>query len=110
VQVTRSEFKSSGVTLPFVKISTEAPIGDVIIIHGFGGCKEEQLGLSFRLAEFGLDAYTVDLRGHGQNVQPLNIEILGDVNTLVRSLKGIRRTITVGHSLGGRLSLLSDAI
>jgi len=109
VQISRAEFKSSGVVLPLIKISSGTQRGSVIVLHGFGGCKEEQLGLGFRLAEVGLEAYVIDLRGHGQNAQPLSIEVFDDVNALVRSLKSAKPTITVGHSLGGRLSLLSDA-
>jgi len=109
VHITRIDFKTDGIILPLIKISPETRIGNAVIIHGFGGCKEEQLGLGFRLAEFGLDTYAVDLRGHGQNVKPFSLDVFDDINILVRSLKGEQQTITIGHSLGGRLSLLSQA-
>jgi len=109
LQVTRSEFRFEGFTLPLITISSDVRIGNAVVIHGFGGCKEEQLGLAFRLAELGLDAYTLDLRGHGENTLPLGIEVLDDLNIFIRSLKGSNKTVTIGHSLGGRLALLSEA-
>ncbi len=109
MQITRTEFNINGATLPAIKISSDSRTASAFIFHGFGGSKEEQLGLGFRLAELGLDAYAIDLRGHGENTQPLDIEVMDDVNTLIKSQKGSLRTITIGHSLGGRLSLLSSA-
>jgi len=109
VKATISQFKSNGTDLPFIRFVSETRNGSIVVIHGFGGCKEEQLGLSFRLAEFGFDTYAIDLRGHGQNCQPLSMDVLDDVNNFVRSLKGAGRTIAIGHSLGGRLSLLCEA-
>jgi len=109
MQIKRTELKPNGITLPLIMISPQTRIGNVVISHGFGGSKEEQLGLGFRLAELGFEIYVIDLRGHGQNIRPLSIEVLDDVNTLVESLKGSMRTIAIGHSFGGRLSLLSKA-
>lgn len=35
-------------------IEPAAPKGAAVVIHGYGGCKEEQLGMAWRIAEKGL--------------------------------------------------------
>lgn len=67
------------------------------------------LGLSHTIAEAGINTYTIDLRGHGENVQPFSADIVDDVNQIIRSVRRTTKVIALGHSLGGRLALLSDA-
>jgi hypothetical protein len=62
VQVTRSQFRSDATNLPFIRMSSGTSIDSVFILHGFGGCKEELLGLGFRLAESGFNTHTVSPR------------------------------------------------
>jgi dienelactone hydrolase len=46
-----------------VLIQPADPRGAAVIVHGgYGGNKEEQLGLGWRVAEAGLVAYVIDLR------------------------------------------------
>jgi predicted alpha/beta-fold hydrolase len=54
-----------GCKVPAILIQPEDPIGAAVIVHGYGGNKEEQLGLGWRVAEAGLVACVIDLRGHG---------------------------------------------
>ena len=109
MEIVLDEFKSAEVSFPLIRISSAGNAFSAIVIHGFGGSKEEQLGLSFRIAELGLNVFTVDLRGHGQNSRVLDPGVVDDVAALVNSLKESGKVMTVGHSLGGRLSLLSNA-
>jgi esterase/lipase len=101
---------AKGINTPAIKITSSDVSPDVIIMHGYGGSKEEQLGLSWRIANFGFNTYVIDMRGHGENTLPLSHEILNDLDNLINE---IRRpsvpVITVGHSLGGRIALLSKA-
>jgi pimeloyl-ACP methyl ester carboxylesterase len=87
----------------------EEPIGFAVISHGYGGCKEEQLGLSARITEANILTCTIDLRGQGENKNPLNEKTLSDMNLVIDYYKHFGKTAIVGHSLGGRLALLSDA-
>ncbi|MGH7372459.1 MAG: alpha/beta hydrolase, partial [Candidatus Methylomirabilales bacterium] len=50
----------------------EAPRGGAAVVHGYGGCKEQMLGISARLAEEGWAALALDLRGHGEHPAPLD--------------------------------------
>lgn len=51
----------------------------------------------------------IDLRGHGEHEFPLNEGILLDVEAAVRYMRKYGKVVAIGHSLGGRLSLLSGA-
>ena len=109
MEITRTEFKSNNTIFPSINIKVENSKAEVIIIHGFGGNKEEQLGLGFRVSELGFNTYTIDLQGHGQNEQPLDSDLLDNLNSVIKQLKNKYKVVAIGHSLGGRISLLSDA-
>ena len=109
MEIITTEFTSRYGTTPMIKISSPNDKSSAIVMHGFGGNKEEQLGLGFRIAEMGFTTYTVDLRGHGRNANALDLSLLDEVNALIESLRGDGKIVTIGHSLGGRLSLLSSA-
>ena len=80
-----------------------------MVVHGYGGCKEEQLGLAWRVAQAGLVADCIDLRGHGENPLPFDVNVLDDVEAAIRNCRRFGKVVSVGHSLGGRLSLISSA-
>ena len=109
MQLARNEFISDFYKIPAYTLSSPDFKTTVIVIHGYGGNKEELLGLSFRISELGFNVITFDLRGHGQNINPLNIDILKDVNYLFDLKRQNGKIISIGHSLGGRLSLVSNA-
>ena len=95
--------------VPAIKISPEDPVGAAVVIHGYGGCKEEQLGLAWRVAGAGLVTFAIDLRGHGQHPMALDHELQEDVEMVIRHARKYGRVVSIGHSLGGRLSLMSSA-
>jgi hypothetical protein len=101
---------AKGINIPAIKITDSDDSPNVIVMHGYGGSKEEQLGLSWRIANLGFNTCTIDMRGHGENTLPLSHKIQNDLDNLINE---IRRPsvplITIGHSLGGRLALLSKA-
>ncbi len=81
----------------------------VAIAHGYGGCKEQMLGLAARLAERDLCACVFDIRGHGEHPAPLGPAMLEDLEATLAFLRRFGRVAAVGHSLGGRLALMSSA-
>ncbi|MGI0028795.1 MAG: alpha/beta hydrolase, partial [Nitrososphaera sp.] len=87
----------------------EAPRGGAAVVHGYGGCKEQMLGISARLAEEGWAALALDLRGHGEHPAPLDEGMLQDLEAALHWLRRYARVVAVGHSLGGRLALISSA-
>jgi Lysophospholipase len=96
--------------MPTIVLSPKTVKGTVILTHGYGGNKEEQLGLAWKIAQADLKVYDVDLRGHGENTNALGMEIKSDIDHLIDNVRtsGLP-VIAIGHSLGGRLSLTSNA-
>lgn len=87
----------------------DGALGGAAIAHGYGGCKEQMLGLALRLAEAGIAALCLDLRGHGEHPAPLDANLLADLEAGIAYMRRYGRVAALGHSLGGRLALLSSA-
>jgi dienelactone hydrolase len=86
-----------------------SPAGGVALAHGYGGCKEQMLGLAARLGERGFAACLFDIRGHGEHPEPLGPGMLEDLEGVLTFLRRFGRVVAAGHSLGGRLALMSSA-
>jgi dienelactone hydrolase len=109
MNVERIAIETEGYNIPAVLISPPAASSAAVVIHGYGGCKEEQLGLAFRIAERGIAACAIDLRGHGEHPLPLDEKVMDDVSAAIRHCRPYGKVAAVGHSLGARLALLNDA-
>lgn len=87
-----------------------APRAGAVLLHGYGSSKESMLGLALALAEAGFACLAPDLPGHGEHPQAFGPGVLGEVRGLVeRTRRAHGRVLALGHSLGGRLALLSGA-
>lgn len=100
---------SNGCKVPTILIKPVNPRGAAVIVHGYGGNKEEQLGLGLRAAEAGLVACVIDLRGHGEHPLPLDRDICADLDAAIRFCRLFGKVVVIGHSFGGHLALLSNA-
>lgn len=109
MRIDRLSIPGPGFDIPSVIITPPDPIGAAVLAHGYGGCKEELLGLAWRVAECGLAACTIDLRGHGQHALPLDKDFLMDMEAAIQYCRRYGKVVAVGHSLGGRLALMSSA-
>jgi dienelactone hydrolase len=109
MRIERLAIPGAGFEVPSVIIAPPVPIGGAVIAHGYGGCKEELLGLAWRVAESGLAACTIDLRGHGQHTLLMDSDFLMDVEAAIRHCRKYGKIVAIGHSLGGRLALMSSA-
>lgn len=98
-----------GFDVPILMLTPSDSKGAVVVSHNYGGSKEEMLGLAFRIAKTGLTTGVIDLRGHGENSLPMDDQVLSDLETVVSYFKRFGKVTAVGHSLGGRLSLISSA-
>ncbi|MBI2456476.1 MAG: alpha/beta fold hydrolase [candidate division NC10 bacterium] len=98
-----------GHVVPAYLFRPGSPVAGVAVAHGYGGCKEQMLGLAARLAERGLAACPFDIRGHGEHPAPLGAAMLLDLEAILAFLRRFGRVAAVGHSLGGRLALMSSA-
>lgn len=105
----RRFIQNGKIEIPSMVIAPDNSRGAAIFIHGYGGSKEEQLGFAWRIAETGLTAIAIDLRGHGENPLSMDEGIVSDLGAVIAYGKGYGKVATIGHSLGGRLALLSDA-
>ena len=100
---------SDGHTVPAYLLEPDRPAGAIALAHGYGGVKEQMLGLAARLAEAGFAACCLDLRGHGEHPAPLGPGLLHDLEAAVGYCRRYGQVAALGHSLGGRLALMSSA-
>ena len=100
---------NSGIHIPAIRITPPNPLGAVVMVHGYGGCKEEQLGLAWHVAQAGVVVDCIDLRGHGEHPLPFDENALQDIEIAIQHSREFGKVVSIGHSLGGRLSLASSA-
>jgi dienelactone hydrolase len=100
---------SDGYAVPAYLLEPDRPAGAIALAHGYGGAKEQMLGLAARLAEAGFATCCPDLRGHGEHPAPLGPGLLHDLDAAVGYCRRYGRVAALGHSLGGRLALMSSA-
>lgn len=98
-----------GCEVPAILIKPADPRGAAVVVHGYGGNKEEQLGLGWRVAEAGLLVCVIDLRGHGEHSIPLDGGTGTDLDAAIRFCRLYGKVAVIGHSFGGHLALLSNA-
>lgn len=110
MEIVRRVFESEdGLEVPAFHVSGGSGRA-VIVVHGYSSSKSEWLGFSYELAEKGADVFAIDLRGHGDNPNPLDENVLADVEGVIEELRDeYGRVYAVGHSLGALLSLNSSA-
>lgn len=109
MEIQRKFIQGSGYKIPSVFLTEYSPAGAVVLVHGYGGSKEEQLGLAWRVAEMGFAVFAIDLHGHGEHPLLLTEGIVDDVEAAIKLGRAFGKVAVIGHSLGGRLALLSSA-
>ncbi|MEM3390911.1 MAG: alpha/beta fold hydrolase, partial [Archaeoglobaceae archaeon] len=110
MQIERKTFKSlDGKDVPAFSLRTKSE-KSLVLIHGFASSKDETLGIAYKIAERGYDVFAIDLRGHGDNENKFDENVLEDVEGVIAELrKSYENVFTFGHSLGGLLSLKSSS-
>ena len=98
-----------GHAIPGFLLSPASPRGGAVVCHGYGGLKEQMLGIAVAVAEKGMAALTIDLCGHGENLAPIGPAMRDEVEAAVAFVRRFGKTAVIGHSLGGRLALMSSA-
>lgn len=81
--------------------------GWLLILHGYGGCKEEMLPLSVFMAARGIPALAIDLPGHGETGGLFDYKTTIGCLSYWQNYLGREIVAAVGHSVGGRLALAS---
>jgi len=67
------------------------------------------LGLGLQVAEAGLMTCVFDIRGHGEHPFSLDRAVWADLDAAIKFCHLYGTVTAIGHSLGGRLALLSNA-
>lgn len=88
---------------PAIIVEPDKPKFTALLLHGYGGSKEEMLPIAYRLALVGIAGLAVDLPGHGQNKDLFNYD--NAMGTVERVVSLHNPKAVVGHSIGGRLGL-----
>ena len=109
MDITRKTIQANRHRIPCIIIEPKESFNTAILIHGYGGCKEELLGLGLRVAECGFTSCLIDLPGHGENLDNFTGDVRGYVNAVIEYYRGSRKIVAIGHSLGGRIALASNA-
>ena len=109
MNIKREVIKAEGFGIPCIILKPRVSHGAAVVVHGYGGCKEEQLGLAWRVAKAGITACAIDHRGHGEHKLPLDENVLQDVETVIKYCRSFGKVAAIGHSSGGRLCLVSSA-
>jgi dienelactone hydrolase len=100
---------SDGHPVPAFLFSPASPRGGAVVCHGYGASKEQMLGIGAAVAEKGTAALVIDLCGHGENMAPIGPGMRDELESAVAFVRRFGRTAAIGHSLGGRLALMSSA-
>jgi pimeloyl-ACP methyl ester carboxylesterase len=98
-----------GHAIPAYLLTPPSPRGGAVLCHGYGGSKEQMLGVAVAVAERGTAALVPDLCGHGENMAPIGPAMRDELEAAVATIRRFGPTAVVGHSLGGRLALMSSA-
>ena len=109
MEVKRETINGDGFKVPCVTLKPSNSKGAVVVVHSYGGFKEETLGLAWRIAETGFTTGAIDLRGHGEHRLDLDENLLLDLEATISHFRDFGKVTATGHSLGGRLSLISSA-
>lgn len=100
---------TDGHAIPAFLLEPPSPRGAAVVCHGYGGSKEQMLGVAVEVAEKGTATLVIDLCGHGENMAPIGPSMLDELESAVAFARRFGKTAVIGHSLGGRLALMSSA-
>jgi PAS domain S-box-containing protein len=98
-----------GHAIPAFLITPPSPRGGTVVCHGYGASKEQMLGVAVAVGEKGMAALVIDLCGHGENTAPIGPAMRDEIEAALAYARRFGPAGIIGHSLGGRLALMSSA-
>lgn len=109
MQATLNNIDIDGMHLVYEESGPESKDGTaVVLMHGWG-CDHTTVRSIANSVNHQIKVYNVDLPGHGESSEPPTPWGVEDFTTLMEKFidrLGIKNPIPVGHSFGGRISLL----
>lgn len=96
-----------GVSLHY-RDSGEADLSPIIIMHGWG-CNVDTVASIENIFKGKMRVINVDLPGHGKSTEPPSVWGVEDFTSMMEkfiSILDLKRPSLVGHSFGGRISIL----
>jgi len=101
----------SGLVLVAERFGATGDGPPVVLLHGGGQTRHSWGGTARRLADLGHEAWTVDLRGHGESEWATDSDytteaMVEDLNAVCAEIG--RRPVLVGASMGGIIGLVSE--
>lgn len=96
--------------IPALMLAPKVPAGGAVLLHPYGGNKEQMMGVALALAERGMAVLAIDNCGHGENQFALGPRpLLDEVEAAIAHVRRFGPVSCSGISLGGRLALMSSA-
>lgn len=96
-------------SIPALLLAPNSPRAGVVVCHGYAASKEEMLPIAAAVAEKGMAALAIDLCGHGENTSPIGPGMREELEAAIAFVRRFGKAGVVGHSLGGRLALMTSA-
>ena len=101
---------SDGHNIPaWLLVPDAAARAGAVVIHPYGGTKEQMLAVALAITEKGIACLLPDLCGHGENHTEIGIGMLDEMEAGIRYVRHLGSILATGISLGGRLALMSSA-
>ncbi|XP_071946272.1 sn-1-specific diacylglycerol lipase ABHD11-like [Antedon mediterranea] len=92
----------------------DTSLSNILIFHGLFGCKSNWATLAKRLTkDTGHTTVTVDTRNHGDSphTDAMTFDLMGkDIRSLVVDKLGLSNCILIGHSMGGKVAMVTSLI
>ena len=108
---------SDGIDLAAWFFAADSAVGNVIVLHGFGGAKEQQLGAAEMLLKRHYNVVLFDARGHGASGGRYCTHGVRERHDLVQIIDSAQAAFgaalplgLMGHSFGGSVVLQTMAI
>ena len=101
---------ADGHAIPALLLAPDVPPrGGALVMHPYGGTKEQMLGVALALVEKGIACLLPDFCGHGENHAEIGVGMLQEMESGIQYTRRFGPTTAVGISLGGRIALMSSA-
>jgi dienelactone hydrolase len=98
-----------GHTIPTLLLTPDIRLsGGALVLHPYGGTKEQMMGVALGLVEKGIACLLPDLCGHGENHAEIGVGMVEEMESGVQYVRRFGPASAVGISLGGRLALMSS--